>query len=624
MNRIKQLLAITVSIILLLSCLACKRPDSGAQGDAPITLSTNAPDAPETEAAATPDPSLAFTTDEAVADAFDALDKELFCWHATMDGFSFHMLVADPVAMGIDPASVPMTFGEFTEEDSKRIAAEANVFLTRLLEIDREKLDEQRQFSYDVAQQTLEDYANSTIYEYLYEPLTEYSGLHSNMPLNFALLKIEDERDVEDYLTLLSDLPRYYGQVLAYEQKRAELGIFMTEGALDGVLEDCKTLIDAKDTIFLIGTFADAIDKLDSLTEEQKAAYRKRNEEILKNEFVDAYETLYNGLNDLRKDCREYEGVCRLGNEHKDYFAYCVSKEGNNQLSVEEALELLRDEYDHIHEDFVNLVIHNQDLAKMNDKITSGDMERDLDELKKIASQILPELPTHTLTLEDVPEELEQMFPPAAYVKPAVDEWRDNTVFINLAQPSDTLFLTLAHEAYPGHMYQYVYQRGLEGVSLLQKTLHLGAYAEGWSQLSEYMVSQNQTVYQADYVQFTFDYAMMINALVPSICSILVNYYDYDREALTLYIDGLGLIGTMVCELFYPIVIDQPYYFFEYGIGYAQLSQLMRNAQEDLGETFELSAFLKAYLDLGPGYFNLVQERMDVWVDERMQDVAAA
>ena len=125
-----------------------------------------------------------------------------------------------------------------------------------------------------------------------------------------------------------------------------------------------------------------------------------------------------------------------------------------------------------------------------------------------------------------------------------------------------------------------------------------------------------------DVSRFYFDYSMMINAILPAIISILVNYYGYSEAAVENAVSGFGFDGEYITPLFYNTVIDQPYYFFDYAIGYSQLAQLYRETENELGDKFDMAAFLKTYLDLGPGNFDLVREQMDVWTDGLLQDAA--
>lgn len=616
-RRMSKLFALLMALVLLLSVFSgCKLPDNTVTE--PITIESGETASPSEDA--TPSPEPTFEVSEAAEEAYHALDLDVFRWYVTSDGYSFHMFVDDPASYNIDHASVPMTLGEFTEEDSARLASEAAVYLQQLDAIDREQIAPETQFSYDVLHQLLTDMSDDNEYEYYYEPLTEYSGLQSNMPLSFALFELKNVQDVEDYLTLLADMPRYMGQVLAYEQKRAELGMFMTEPALDAILEDCQAIIDAKDTSFLYVTFDEGIDKLTDLTPEQAQTYKDRNVSLLQNEYIDSYQTLYDGLNDLRSSCRSYEEAATYTELQKEYYEYSMQSAGCNFLSVEETLEMLKTEMNYLFYEVAQIENDNPDIFDEEINVTSGNMQEDLDYLQNLIQPLLPELPEHNLTLTDVPEELQNQFSPAAYVIPSMDDWKDNTIYINTATEDPTLLLTLAHEGYPGHMYQYIYQRSMDNLGLMQRAANFSGYAEGWAQFAEFLTVENQEQYDQDYVRFNFDYGQIVNSILPAIISILVNYYGYSDVALENAITGLGLNGEYVASIYYDMVIDQPYYFFDYAIGYCQLAQLYREESNELGDKFDMSEFLKTYLDLGPGYFDLITERMDVWVNGLLED----
>jgi len=620
MKRSQRLLALLFAVVLALTTFSgCKLADSGETQPVTIDTVTNETAAPE-EASA---PSPTFEVNESTLQALETLDEDVFRWYATSDGYTYHMLVDDPASYQIDPSTVTMTLGDFSEEENQRFAAEAGEFLTRIDQINREELPAERQFSYDVLRQLLEDFSvYDEQYAYFYEPLTEYRGIHANLPLSFALFELKDAQDVEDYLALLADTPRYLGQVLAYEQKRAELGIFMTKDALDEILTDCKTLIDSRDTLFLYVTFDDAIDQLTSLTPDQAQTYKDRNASLLKNEFIGAYQTLYDGLKDLRSHCRSYEEASSYNETEKGYFEYAMQSEGCNFLSVEETLEMLKTEYFYLYNDIVTIQIKNPNIRDEQIELSSGNMQKDIDYLKSVIGDFLPELPDHNLTLTDVPEELESMFSPAAYVIPAMDDWKDNIIYINTSIEDPTLLLTLAHEGYPGHLYQAVYQRNQDTIGLMQRAVNFGGYAEGWAQFAEFLITEHQTRYDEQYVRIEFEYSMLFDAIIPAILGILVNYYGYSETAVENYLTGIGLDGERLAAAYYNTVVDQPYYYLEYAVGYSELAQLYRDEQDTVGDRFDLSQFLKTYLDLGPAYYEQLREQMDVWADGLMEDAA--
>ena len=624
MKRFARLTALLLALVLFSSLLASCGLSSGASE--PITIEPE-----ETAIFKTPEPTVAptpaFELSADAAAAFDALDLDTFRWFVTRNGYGYHMYVDDPAKFSIDPASIPMNLGEYTEEDSLVFTQEASAFLERLNAINREQLPQQKQFTYDVMHDLLADYAlDTTEFSYMYEPLTEYSGLHSSLPLSFALFEMKDAQDVEDYLALLADMPRYTGQILAYEQKHAELGYFMTKNALSKILKQCKTTIDSRDNSFLYVTFNDAIDQLTTLTPEQAQAYKDRNASLLQNEYINSFQTLYDGLDALRKYCRSYDEIASYTDTEKRFFEYTMQDLGCNSLSVAETLEMLKDELSYLIYDSVNIEIYRPNIKDFADSlphgISSGSTQTDLKYLQSVVAPLLPALPEHQLSVVSVPDELEGQFAPAAYVIPALDSWKENTIYINTVSKDPTMLLTLAHEAYPGHMYQYVYQRNLTNVGVMQRVASFSGYAEGWAQFAEFLISEYQTQYDQEYVRYQFDYNIYASSILPAVISILVNYYGYSEKAIKSYMNGLGLNGDKSASDFYKMVIDQPYYFFDYAIGYTQLAQLYRDIRSDLGDSFDMSEFLKTYLNLGPGNFDLIKEQMDIWADGVLQDAA--
>ncbi len=624
MKSTGRILALLLSAILLLSTMGCQTILAPAEST-PITVDVagQTPD-PGDVVAAEPTPETTATPDPDIGAQFDALDLEIFKWYATTDGYTFHQLITDPEALGISRENVEMTLGDFSIEGDQEYALAATAYLEQLALIPRSRLNPAQQLSYDIIEQYLQSVVESMEFPYYAEPLTEYSGLHGNLPLSFVLFNIDSLQDAEDYLTLFADVPRYLGQVLAYEQKRAELGMFMTENALDTILSGCKDIIDSKDNSYLYATFNEAVDNVSSISAVDAEALKARNSQLIQNDFINAYRMLYNGLDDLRSKCSKEVGAYAGGETALAYYEMTMQARSNSQLSVEEALEMLQDEFNYLLARYFEIDEENPELMAQfaNTKITSGNTEQDLALLKEITAKILPELPDHELLVIDVPEELESLMSPAAYEIPSVDDSYHNQVLINPASPSNTMLLTLAHEAYPGHLYQYVYQRGLEDVGYMQRALHFGGYAEGWSQFSEQLIIENQTAYNKAYCEMENYNSIICNVLLPSMTSIWVNYQGYDQKSVELKLQPIfGSNAEAIAKSFYDLAVEQPYYTFYYALGYCQLWNLVRDAQADLGDAFDQKAFLTAYLDLGPGYFNLINERMDVWVDEHVLEM---
>ena len=124
----------------------------------------------------------------------------------------------------------------------------------------------------------------------------------------------------------------------------------------------------ASDTSFpLCATFNEAIDNL-NLPADQAKDYKDRNASLIKNEFIGAYKTLYNGLVSLKGSCRTYEEASTFSENQKSYFEYSMQSDANNFMSVEETLEILKDEYNYLLNDYVTIYTDNPNLDELDSK----------------------------------------------------------------------------------------------------------------------------------------------------------------------------------------------------------------------------------------------------------------
>lgn len=609
-----RLLSLLMAVLFVLALSGCQKPaPSAAQITKPVQTEEAAQEptpTPEPTPEPTPSPS----------EVFAAFDRAVFIDYATSDGYSLHETIKDPSAFGIDAAAIPMTWGDFSEEASHRDVAECKAYLEQLRAIDRGQLTDAEQLSYDVLERYFEWNIVGDAYEYYYEPLTQYTGLQVNLPLALWLFNIETEADVRAYLDLAADTPRYFEQVLAYEQKRSENGRFMTKTALDAILADLDQIIGAGKKLFLIPEFEKSLAGVEGLTDEQRAAYLEEGKTLLTGAFLDAFKLLKEGLLALQDTCREAEGMAALGEEARAYFTLTMQQEASAEITPEDALALLESEFNYLVLTYRLLSMDPEAAEDPSIPLTSGDAMADLVDLEARCASLLPKLPEHSIETRQVPRELEALMSPAAYAIPPVDDWQENTVILNPSADQSYLFMTLAHEGYPGHLYQHVYQRNVEGLGLVQQALPFGGYVEGWAQYAEEIAIMAQTRYNRTTTMMQFCNDMALNALLLAITSIKVNYEGLNWDGLQEYLSMFGFGDAEIVDIFYDSAVNMPFYAFSYGIGYAQLADMMLRLSADLGEAYIQRDVLTRYLDYGPAYFDLLRERMDVWADEQVQN----
>lgn len=576
--------------------------------DEPSEDQTDEPAATE-EAVATPEPSeeLLKETEE----AFLRLDEEMFRWYVTSDITTLDQFCAYPENFGINEADVPVTLGDFSEEANNDWIAECVAFREKLNAIDRSLLSDHMAFSYDTYCRFLDGEIESKDWFYNYEPLDEYVGLHMNLPLLFGLYMFKDEKDVQNYIALLTDVPRYLGQVLAFEQERANRGLFMTEDMLDQILEDLSTVANSAETSYLHDTFREAMDEIDFLTGEQKQAYIAQNDALVRTSWVQGYQLLYDGLKELRPQCRAAIGAYEQGGSAYDYFCWKLRYEAAGNRSVKNEIRLLETCITEMYTELINCASSCYSDLISGKKITTGSLESDEAYLKTLMPSIVPDMPEVEVKYKEVPKELQDSFSPAAYLTPALDGYQHNIILTNPKDQDNYDMSTLAHEGFPGHMYQFTYQYALGTIPKFQLLIETNGYAESWSTNSELNIARVNTEFGSDLATATFlnDY---INNLLVMICSLKVNGQGASKSDLADYLRSWGMDDA--ADKVYDVCINMPIYYFKYAGGFSELYDLTNRCKKKVKD-FDSIAFYREYLSWGPSYFDLLNKKMIEWAN---------
>ena len=589
---------------------------------APATpiAATPAPEVPELPSDFETGSGLDLTGDPAeTSRRFQALDLDVFRAYAMGNGYTLHCLLKTPQNYGISAAPSELyRWPGLSDTDRAEAAAAYETFRSVLASINRDQLSETEQLAYDVTEQYLASAAERNELYLFEEPLLPSTGVHAQIPLNLAFFRLETPEDAEAYLSLMEDLPRYFSEILALEQKRAEAGLFMTESALKEVLTECEPFCNPKKDLYLYDSFETAVSSMKQLKRSERKALEKRHGKAIRESMAQAYTMLSEGLRALSAHCRKSEGMQALGDQAKSYYALRLCEEASDQITPEEALELLETAMQDMFLTMQTIYAETPEAANGREKLTFGSAEKDMAYLEKLLPGLLTDAPDGSITLQQIPKSLREQMPAAACVVPPIDGGETQTILVNDDKQGSSRLLTLAHEAYPGHLCQFAIAHGLPDVSLMQRTLPFSGYSEGWAQMAEEWMLLEQTKFDRNTAMFVFSNSMLSNAILPSILSIYVNYHGYTKEEVRTYLEQYGLSQDAYVDLYYALAVDSPFQTLRYGIGYAELSAMMQRMSETQGEMFDQRETLDYYLKLGPAYYSLLFERMDEWADAKV------
>jgi len=537
---------------------------------------------------------------------FEAYTEELFCSEVSSNTINLHYTLKNPEDYGITEDAAGL--GSF-ETDTDLVKASVENMRRSLEDFSYDNLDLQNKITYDILEYQIkaaEQSADFILYE---EPLGLVSGVQTQFPVVLSEYQFYDSQDVETYLELLEMTGAYFDSLIKFEREKSSAGLFMADYALDTVIEQCQAFLDMGDGNYLYSTFVDRIKDVNELTEEEKSDYIQDNALAVSDCIFPAYEKLISDLEQLRGSGKNEKGLSYLP-EGIDYYELVVRQSTGSERSVEEMEDLTRRQItDDLEAMEKVLGITTEEAQEAAAAIAQTSAELILTRLQEGISGTFPEAPDTALEVKYVPEEMEDHLSPAFYMIPAIDNTEQNVIYINQAHMSDdlTLFTTLAHEGYPGHLYQTVYYESTDP-DPIRSIMDFGGYVEGWATYAE-MGSYYLTPLSKEQATLLQKNSSIILGLY-ALADMGIHYDGWSRMDTVAFFSNYGITDAETVERIYELIIGSPGNYLKYYIGYVEFLELKKEWTEEKGEAFSQKEFHEAVLEVGPAPFEIVEEYM--------------
>lgn len=545
--------------------------------------------------------------DQGDADAeFEEYAEELFRSQAASNTVNLHYTLKEPEKYGILESDV--TFGSY-ESNSDAVKAAAENMRQALLEIAYDELDTQNKLTYDILIYQLRMMNRCADYLLYEEPLGLVSGVQTQLPVVLSEYQFYDREDVDTYLALLKTTGEYFDSLIRFEREKSEAGLFMPDYAAVQVAEQCQAFIDMGNSNYLYSTFADRIEDVDELDEKEKSDYIQDNALAVNDYMIPAYEKLTDEIQNLKGRGKNEKGLVYLpGGE--EYYELAVQMATGSDRSVEEMRDLTRrqitDDLEAMEEVLGITADEAQEAAASMEQESA---ELILSHLREELKNAFPEAPEVSLEVKFVPEEMEEHLSPAFYMIPAIDNTEENVIYINQAQMGDdlTLFTTLAHEGYPGHLYQTVYYESTDPEPI-RSLLDFGGYVEGWATYAE-MGSYYLTPLSKEQATLLQKNSSIILGLY-ALADIGIHYDGWSRMDTAAFFSAYGITDAEAVERIYDLIIGSPANYLKYYIGYVEFLELKKDWVREMGDDFSQKEFHEAVLKVGPAPFDIVEDYM--------------
>lgn len=549
---------------------------------------------------------------------FDRFLNSCFREYAAENTVTLHFKLSNPSAYGIKTPVSP-TYGDLSSDTLKKNCSRSKELLQKLYTFPTSSLTKKQKLTWQIFQ----DYLNESIMNekyILYSSPLGTNGLQSEIPVTLSEYRLDNEKDIKDYLSLVNQVPELFTQILDFEQERRNAGIISPSFVISDTIDQIDQFLNAsEENNLLIQSFEERLAEVEPLSKDQKASYIANNRLLVTDKVLPAYKSLKTSLQAYTNDSKNTsskERLCEYKNG-QDYYKFLLMSNVGTDFSPEDCITILESQLKNTVKDISSLTTKNKDLYTEYLSATPAlsAPKEIMNTLKNDSLIDFPEIKNISCQLKNVPDALSGTSACAFYLVPPIDSTKDNIIYINKSRvDSNELFSTLAHEGYPGHLYQTNYFL-TTNPSPLRTFLHCAGYDEGWgtyAQLYSYNFIEFKNVDEQTTKQLRQLYRDndLLSLSLSSLSDLYVNYKNYDENALANYLQTYGIDKDGAQNL-YRYVIENPTTYLSYSIGCYELDQLKQTMADSLGKAFKISDFHEAVLNVGSCNFSILRQEIE-------------
>lgn len=572
---------------------------------------------------------------------FRACTNTIFTTDISGNPLNLHYTLAYPESSGIKDYSLSLGTFDPTQLSGQKILLEnrrtmINAFPARDLSPDNRLTQQILSLYYETQLLPARQYL-------LDEALSPSLGTQAQLPILLAEYTFRKEDDVQNYLKLLTSVDSYLESILSFEKLKAQNGTFMSDATADRIISQCSAFIKDPDDNYLASVFSEKIQSLSGISEQKKAAYQKLHNQILTGQLLPAYQSLIDGLYLLKGSGKNPGGLCQFAGG-KAYYEYLIKSSCGIYDTVPEIQSRL------IHQFQTDLSLATKlmgsstatptfakdvflPISKAETGTPSGifsfsaglidaasglsftstpsaaetSPEQILEDLQKQIQTDFPAVPSTSYEVKYVHPDLEEHLSPAFYLTPPIDTLSPNDIYINRhANLSGLeLYTTLAHEGFPGHLYQTI-TFASSAPDPVRYLPAMGGYVEGWATYAE---SFAYTYYQPDSTDGQLAWLnRSLNLCMMSLLDTVIHYNSWNQERCSTFLSQLGITDNTIQKEIYQVIVEDPANYLKYYLGYLQFLDLQQEVRALAGDTFHLQSFHQKVLSAGPCQFPILKQ----------------
>lgn len=546
---------------------------------------------------------------------FRSFTRKVFQKEVSGSLLSLHYSLAHPEKENI--ARPAPTLGTVTSDMTDTYQLCRN-YISKLKSFSYSRLSRENQLALDMLLLCFDTRLSLKGQELLEEMLSPSLGIQAQLPVLLAEYAFYEDQDISDYLNLLTSIGPYFDSILRFEEKKAAAGLFMSDRTLERILKQCRAFIQDPESNYMLEVFSEKLQDYGKFSPEDQKELEEQHKNILLNKVIPAYQKLMSGLESLKGSGVSSRGLAHFPGGRK-YYEYLLKSQVGAYVSVD---QLRRRLVSQLEKDLETIRLMLKEQPSLLRKLTDGtdlssiSPQKTLEFLSRNIQKDFPALEETDYEVRYVHESMEDYLSPAFYLTPPLDTGSPNVIYINRASSGSNLelFTTLAHEGFPGHLYQTVYFASCRPDDI-RYLFSSGGYVEGWATYIEsyayqYAADLMNDSAAADLTRLAW-LNRSVNLCLYSLMDIGIHYQGWTQTVTDRLLNSMGITDASAAAEIYQYIVETPANYLKYYWGYLNFLDLKNEKETILGDDFDLKEFHRQILEIGPVQFPVLEKYMN-------------
>lgn len=578
---------------------------------------------------------------------FESFTENLFRAEVSANTLTLHYALADPASQEIKKSAVSLGTVSSDAASAEETARLCQNYEKQLKNFHYSRLSKDNQLTLDMLLLYFHTRASLGKNYILDEPLGPSLGIQAQLPVLLAEYAFYTKEDISDYLKLLGTIKPYFQSILDFEKEKISSGCFMSNTTLDRILKQCSSFIQNPDSNYMDDIFAQKLKtfsnpKLSQKDQEELCTYHHK---LIIQQVIPAYQELVSGLKTLRGSGKNSRGLAYFEGG-RAYYLYLLQSQTGTYVPVKKIEQRLSAQLLKDYEEIQTLLKSDPSLASSLSQYSTAitlTPSQMLEKLPSLMAGDFPELKNTTYELRSVHESMKSFLSPAFYLTPPVDTGSPNVIYINNSGRSTSLelFGTLAHEGFPGHLYQTVSFSRSKPANIRYLITSSG-YVEGWATYVEsyayqyaasLMTNLSRNSASSDFhdsdTSGTSDTSgksstsnmssasnatrlawlnRSMNLCIYSLIDIGIHYRGWEQARVAAFLKAFGITNASAASEIYQYIVETPGNYLKYYWGYLNFLDLKKSCQNSMGADFDLKKFHRKIMEIGPVQFPVLEK----------------